>query len=95
MAHVSIIGTGNMGQAIAGVVRQGGNTVELLGSTDTDQPVTGDVVVLAVYYGAVAELSAGTTRESNVSTSTGVVMSTTTLPASCSSRSATTLATAP
>jgi len=58
VAHVSIIGTGNMGQAIAGVARKGGSTVELLGSADTDQPVTGDVVVLAVYYGSVADVLA-------------------------------------
>jgi 8-hydroxy-5-deazaflavin:NADPH oxidoreductase len=56
MAHVSIIGTGNMGSAIAGVVTKGGNTVELLGHGDTDKPVTGDVVVLAVYYGALADV---------------------------------------
>jgi 8-hydroxy-5-deazaflavin:NADPH oxidoreductase len=56
MAHVSIIGTGNMGRAIAAVVRTGGSTVELLGSADTDQPVTGDVVVLAVYYGSLADV---------------------------------------
>lgn len=58
MAHVSIIGTGNMGQAIAGVVRKSGNTVELLGQSDADKPVTGDVVVLAVPYGAVADIVA-------------------------------------
>jgi predicted dinucleotide-binding enzyme len=58
MAHVSIIGTGNMGSAIAGVVTAGGNTVELLGHGDTDKPVTGDVVVLAVYYGALADVVA-------------------------------------
>jgi predicted dinucleotide-binding enzyme len=58
MAHVSIIGTGNMGQAIAGVVSRSGNTVELLGRGDADKPVTGDVVVLAVYYGAVADVLA-------------------------------------
>ena len=58
MAHVSIIGTGNMGQAIAGVVRKSGNTVELLGAGDADKPVTGEVVVLAVPYGAVADVVA-------------------------------------
>jgi len=58
MAHVSIIGTGNMGRAIAGVVSKGGNTVELLGHADTHEPVTGDVVVLAVPYGAVADIVA-------------------------------------
>ncbi len=58
MAHVSIIGTGNMGQAIAGVVAKGGNSVELLGEADIHEPVTGDVVVLAVPYGAVADIIA-------------------------------------
>jgi 8-hydroxy-5-deazaflavin:NADPH oxidoreductase len=45
MAHVSIVGTDTMGQAIAGVVSRGGSTVELLGQGDADQPVTGEVVV--------------------------------------------------
>ena len=58
MAHVSILGTGNMGPAIAGVVSRSGNTVELLGRADADKPVTGDVVVLAVPYGAVADIIA-------------------------------------
>ena len=58
MTHVSILGTGNMGQAIAGVVGNGGNTVELLGTADTATPVTGDVVVLAVPYGAVGDIVA-------------------------------------
>ena len=58
MAHVSIIGTGTMGPAIAGVVGKSGNTVELLGQADVDKPVTGDVVVLAVPYSAVAEIIA-------------------------------------
>src|SRR5215213_9597094 len=56
MAHVSIIGTGNMGQAIATVVRKGDNTVELFAHSDADKPVTGDVVVLAVPYPAVADV---------------------------------------
>jgi NADPH-dependent F420 reductase len=58
MAHVSIIGTGNMGSAIADVVSRGGNTAELFGRDDADKPLTGDVVVLAVYYGAVADVLA-------------------------------------
>jgi len=58
MAHASIIGSGNMGQAIAGLVSKGGNTVELIGHDDSDKPVTGDVVVLAVYYAAVADIIA-------------------------------------
>jgi 8-hydroxy-5-deazaflavin:NADPH oxidoreductase len=56
MAHVSIIGTGNMGQAIAAIAGKGGNSVELIGSSDAGQEITGDVVVLAVPYPAVAEI---------------------------------------
>jgi NADPH-dependent F420 reductase len=58
MAHISIIGTGTMGQAIAAIAGKGGNSVELLGQSDTDKSVTGDVVVLAVPYPAVAEIVA-------------------------------------
>ena len=58
MAHVSIIGTGNMGSALAGLVTKGGNTVETFNTSDTDKPVTGDVVILAVYYAAVREVLA-------------------------------------
>jgi hypothetical protein len=58
MAHVSIIGTGNMGQAIASVVTRGGNTAELLGHADAGKPVTGEIVVLAVPYPAVADVLA-------------------------------------
>jgi 8-hydroxy-5-deazaflavin:NADPH oxidoreductase len=54
MAHVSIIGTGNMGQAIAGVADKGGHTVQLLGQSDSATAVTGDIVVLAVPYPAVS-----------------------------------------
>ena len=56
MAHVSIIGKGNMGQAIASVVGKGGHTVELLDEGDAGRPVTGDIVVLAVPYGAVSSI---------------------------------------
>ena len=58
MAHVSIIGTGNMGQAIAGVVRKGGHTVELLGGSDQSAQVSGDIVVLAVPYPALPKVLA-------------------------------------
>ncbi len=54
MTHVSILGTGNMGQAIAAIAGKGGHTVQLLGSTDTETVVDGDVVVFAVPYPAVA-----------------------------------------
>lgn len=58
MTHVSIIGTGNMAQAIAGVVSKGGSTVDLIGHADTDKAVTGDIVVLAVPYPAVSDVIA-------------------------------------
>src|SRR4029077_12047940 len=58
MAHVSIIGTGNMGQAIAGVAGKGGHTVQLLGQADSATPVSGDIVVLAVPYPAVSAVIA-------------------------------------
>ena len=58
MSHVSIIGGGNMGQAIATIVTKGGNTVEVFNSNDADKPVTGDVVFLAVPYPAVATVLA-------------------------------------
>lgn len=58
MAHLSIVGTGNMGQAIAAVAAKGGHTVQLLGENDTDTPVSGDIVVLAVPYPAVADVIA-------------------------------------
>jgi predicted dinucleotide-binding enzyme len=56
MSHVSIIGGGNMGQAIATIVAKGGNTVEVFNNNDADKPVTGDVVFLAVPYPAVADV---------------------------------------
>ncbi|MFC4070395.1 NADPH-dependent F420 reductase [Actinoplanes subglobosus] len=58
MAHVSIIGTGNMGQVIAGLVTKGGNTVETVNSSQGGTPVTGDIVVLAVPYASVKDIVA-------------------------------------
>jgi NADPH-dependent F420 reductase len=58
VAHISIIGSGNMGQAISGLAAKGGHTVELLNSSDAGKPVTGDVVVLAVPYSSVATVVA-------------------------------------
>ena len=58
MAHLSILGTGNMGQAIAAVAGKGGHTVQLLGENDTDTQVSGDIVVLAVPYPAVSAVIA-------------------------------------
>ena len=58
MTNLSILGTGNMGQAIASIAVKGGHSVQQLGENDLDTPVTGDVVVLAVPYPAVADIIA-------------------------------------
>ena len=58
MAHLSIIGTGNMGQAIAAVAGRGGHSVQLLGQDDVATQVTGDIVVLAVPYPAISAVLA-------------------------------------
>jgi NADPH-dependent F420 reductase len=58
MTHVSIIGKGNMGPVISGIVTNGGNTVEVFDTADADKAVTGDIVVLAVPYPAVAAVLA-------------------------------------
>ena len=58
MTTVSILGAGNMGPAIAGVVEKGGNKVQLLGREDADKAITGEIVVLAVPYPAVPEILA-------------------------------------
>jgi len=42
-----------MGQAIASVAGKGGHTVQLLGEADSSIAVTGEIVVLAVPFGAV------------------------------------------
>lgn len=58
MTHLSIIGTGNMGSAIEALATKGGHTVETFGTADKDKPVTGEIVILAVPYGALDEIVA-------------------------------------
>jgi NADPH-dependent F420 reductase len=58
MTSISIIGTGNMGQAIAAVAHRGGHDVQSIGHNDGDVTVTGDIVVLAVPHTAVEEILA-------------------------------------
>ncbi|HWJ67182.1 MAG TPA: NADPH-dependent F420 reductase [Nocardioides sp.] len=58
MTSISIIGTGNMGQAIAAVAGRGGHSVQLLGREDAATAATGEVVVLAVPYPAVEDVIA-------------------------------------
>lgn len=58
MSKVTIIGGGNMGKAISELVTKGGNTVEILTRSDSTTAVTGEIVVLAVPYGALDEIVA-------------------------------------
>lgn len=53
MAHITVIGTGNMGQAIAAVAARGGNPAQLIGHADSATEITGDIVILAVPHSAV------------------------------------------
>jgi predicted dinucleotide-binding enzyme len=57
MTTVSIIGNGNMGQAIGALAAAGGNSVEVIGR-DAAQAPTGDIVVLAVPYPSLAGIAA-------------------------------------
>ncbi|HWS51118.1 MAG TPA: NAD(P)-binding domain-containing protein [Microbacterium sp.] len=56
MSTISIIGTGNMGTAIAGILTDGGAQVESI--AHGDEPTSfGDIVVLAVPYTALPEIA--------------------------------------
>jgi 8-hydroxy-5-deazaflavin:NADPH oxidoreductase len=57
MAQISIIGTGKMGQALATAFAKGNHEVQTLGHLDTEA-LTGDIVVLAVPYGALDDVVA-------------------------------------
>lgn len=56
MAAITIIGKGNMGQAIGDVFTQGGNQVTYLGHTDPIENL-GTIVVLAVPYNAAISIA--------------------------------------
>ena len=59
MTSFTIIGTGNMGTAIGGVLTAGGSDVTHIEHAQVGTaPLTGDVVVLAVPYSAVDEITA-------------------------------------
>jgi 8-hydroxy-5-deazaflavin:NADPH oxidoreductase len=58
MANISILGSGNMGQAIGGLVAKSGNTVQQLNTSSAGEPVTGDIVILAVPHSALADIVA-------------------------------------
>lgn len=56
MADITIFGRGNMGQAIGGLMTQGGNQVTKLGHSDA-VPTLGSIVVLAVPYDAALAIA--------------------------------------
>ena len=56
MSTVTVLGAGNMGSAIAGIVEKSGNTAQVLSTGDAAQAVAGDIVVLAVPYPAVPQI---------------------------------------
>jgi predicted dinucleotide-binding enzyme len=58
MAHVTILGSGNMGQAIASVLGKGGSTVQVLDTSEAGTAVAGEIVVLAVPHAAIADIVA-------------------------------------
>ena len=62
MSTISILGKGNMGSAISDLAQRAGHEVAVLDSSSGDTPVTGDIVVLAVPYPALAAI-VGARRE--------------------------------
>lgn len=55
MANITIFGQGNMGQAIASVFTSGGHEVDFVGKEGLTKR-SGDIVVLAVPYAAIASI---------------------------------------
>jgi predicted dinucleotide-binding enzyme len=57
MTTVTIFGNGNMGAAIDSVLSAGGASVDHITSSDLGKPITGELVVLAVYHPALAQIT--------------------------------------
>ncbi len=58
MANITIFGTGNMGSAIGSVLSRGGHSVQHVDTTSQPAALTGDIVILAVPYAALADIVA-------------------------------------
>jgi predicted dinucleotide-binding enzyme len=56
MTSVTIFGDGNMGKAIDGVLSNGGASVDHITTSNFGQPITGDVVILAVYFPVLEQI---------------------------------------
>jgi predicted dinucleotide-binding enzyme len=57
MTSVTIFGNGNMGAAIGSVLSAGGASVDHITSSDLGKPITGELVILAVYHPALAQIT--------------------------------------
>jgi predicted dinucleotide-binding enzyme len=57
MSTVTIFGNGNMGAAIDSVLSAGGASVDHITSSDVGKPITGELVILAVYHPALAQIT--------------------------------------
>ncbi len=53
MSTITIIGKGNVGSAVAGIAGKAGRDVQILDTDSAGTPVAGDIVVLAVPFGAI------------------------------------------
>ena len=62
MTTVSIIGTGNMGDALTALFDRAGASVQSLSHERASEPIEGEIVVLAVPFGAMAELATSPER---------------------------------
>jgi predicted dinucleotide-binding enzyme len=58
MTTATIFGKGNMGGAIAGILAAGGTDVEHIDTSSENATVTGDIVILAVPYAALSDITA-------------------------------------
>ncbi len=57
MGNITIFGTGNMGNAIAGVLASGGASIEHINQSTENPTITGDIVILAVPYPALSDIA--------------------------------------
>ena len=56
MTKATIFGSGNMGKAIAGVLADGGTSVEHVDGRGVAGEISGDIVILAVPYSALTDI---------------------------------------
>ncbi len=57
MSTITIFGTGNMGNAIAGVLASGGASIQHINQSTANPTIDGDLVILAVPYPALGDIA--------------------------------------